>query len=115
MISFRFYSNFKATFPFAVEETPSYTHKTYLDTTGRPVYRVTKRNVVAEHNQPFQLTYTFSRNNMLHEPMLLIASWFVLFALVMAYQRLDISISSGVCSLFKCLVFHIVIFYVILV
>ena len=32
---------------------------TYLDTAGRPVVIVHKRNVGREHNQPFSVDYTF--------------------------------------------------------
>jgi len=87
-------SNFESNFPFAVEKQPGYTHKTYLDTTGRPVFVVSKKNVVTAHNQPFQLTYNFARSNMMHEPILLVSSWAVFFAVVMIWVRLDISISG---------------------
>jgi len=45
--------------PFFVEES-SDTKYTYLDTDGRPVVVIKKKNVVFEHNVVFVVEYTFS-------------------------------------------------------
>ena len=45
--------------PFHVEESAD-TKYTYLDTDGRPVVVIRKKNVVFEHNVAFAVEYTFS-------------------------------------------------------
>jgi len=80
--------------PFAVDSQGSDLHFTYLDTTGRPVLVLTKKNVVAEHNQFFQVTYHFSRLSMLQEPVLLISAYFMFFVFAMLYVRFELSITK---------------------
>ncbi|CAK1544429.1 unnamed protein product [Leptosia nina] len=82
----------KANFPYPLTRLPDTLHYTYLDTQGRPVITFTKRNVVENHIQDFQLRYTFPTIFMLREPLLVVASLYTLFLCVIIYVRLDFSI-----------------------
>jgi len=84
--------NIKFYTPFNVDSEASSTHWTYLDTTGRPVLILSKRNVVSEHDKYFQVTYNFSQLSMLHEPLLLIIAFFTFFVCIIAYVRINFSI-----------------------
>ena len=42
--------------PYSVENLPSSLHFTYLDTTGRPVVIVRKKNLVENHIQDFEVS-----------------------------------------------------------
>ena len=48
-------SNIKFVAPFEVEEGARENHKTYLDTTGRPVVVIKKKNLVENHIQDFEV------------------------------------------------------------
>jgi len=80
--------------PFAVDSQSTDLHFTYLDTHGRPVLVMQKKNVVAEHNQYFQVSYHFSRMSMLQEPLLLIGAYFLFFVFAMLYVRFELSITK---------------------
>ena len=57
-------------------------HYTYLDTTGRPVIKITSEGVLAEsHIQNFQLQIKFPHTKMLLEPLLLVFAFFLFFLL----------------------------------
>eukprot|EP00026_Physarum_polycephalum_P002098 Phypoly_transcript_02102.p1 GENE.Phypoly_transcript_02102~~Phypoly_transcript_02102.p1 ORF type:complete len:596 (+),score=121.69 Phypoly_transcript_02102:57-1790(+) len=81
----------KVDVPFEVQKSDA-KHFTYLDTTGRPVIVLSKRNVVPEHNVVITIEYQFSWLTKWHEPLLLAAGFFVLLALVMVYVRFSLSI-----------------------
>ena len=85
-------SNIKAKVPFPVDQTQDI-RQTYLDTTGRPVVVLHKRNAVPDHEVPFTVTYTFTRLLMLREPIMLITVFALLFASVVAYSRCEFTIS----------------------
>jgi len=80
--------------PFAVSQAPQELHKTYLDTTGRPVVVLKKNNVVDSHIQDFQVQYTFKKVLLLQEPFLCIAAFYILFITVIGIVRLDFSIAK---------------------
>lgn len=80
--------------PFEVDSEEFSSHVTYLDTVGRPVLILRKSNVVRAHDQRFQVVYDFSATYLLHEPLLLVASFFGLFALAMVYFRIELSLSD---------------------
>lgn len=81
--------------PFTLDGNSADTHFTYLDTVGRPVLVLNKRNLVpGEHNKYFQVAYTFSRTSMLQEPLLLIGAFFFFFFFIMIYVRLDLNIGG---------------------
>lgn len=85
----------KVNLPYAVTRLPDSLHYTYLDTKGRPVISFTKKNVVENHIQDFQLRYTFPRLLMLQEPLLVVGFLYALFLCVIIYVRLDFSIHKA--------------------
>lgn len=80
--------------PYPVQRLPDEKHFTYLDVVGRQVIVLKKSNLVENHIQDFELSYTFFRVLMLQEPLLAIAGFYTLFLLVIIYVRLDFSISK---------------------
>ncbi|KAK8747795.1 hypothetical protein OTU49_016611 [Cherax quadricarinatus] len=80
--------------PYPVERLPDTLHFTYLDTVGRPVVSVTKRNLVESHIQDFTLHYQFPSILMLQEPLLVVIAFFILFITVIIYVRLDLTLSK---------------------
>lgn len=85
----------KVNIPYAATRLPDSLHYTYLDTKGRPVISFTKKNVVENHIQDFQLRYTFPRLLMLQEPLLVVGFLYALFLCVIIYVRLDFSIHKS--------------------
>lgn len=85
----------KVNLPYPVTRLPDSLHYTYLDTKGRPVISFTKKNVVENHIQDFQLRYTFPRLLMLQEPLLVVGFLYALFLCVIIYVRLDFSIHKA--------------------
>ncbi|XP_063357764.1 dolichyl-diphosphooligosaccharide--protein glycosyltransferase subunit 1 [Cydia amplana] len=88
-------NNIKLNIPYSVTRLPDTLHYTYLDTKGRPVVTFTKKNVVENHIQDFQLRYTFPRLLMLQEPLLVVGFLYMLFLCVIIYVRLDFSIHKS--------------------
>lgn len=86
--------NIELNLPYPATRLADSLHYTYLDTTGRPVISVTKKNLVENHIQNFKLKYTFPRILMLQEPLLVAAALYLLFLLVITYVRLDFSIDK---------------------
>jgi oligosaccharyltransferase complex subunit alpha (ribophorin I) len=80
--------------PFPVDKQSEERHFTYLDTMGRPVLVIHKKNVVPEHANFFQVTYNFSRLSMLQEPLLLVFAYFAFFVVLMFYVRFELSITK---------------------
>ncbi|XP_022821535.1 dolichyl-diphosphooligosaccharide--protein glycosyltransferase subunit 1 [Spodoptera litura] len=85
----------KVNLPYPVTRLPDSLHFTYLDTKGRPVISFSKKNIVENHIQDFQLRYTFPRLLMLQEPLLVVGFLFALFLCVIVYVRLDFSIHKS--------------------
>ncbi|KAL3699451.1 hypothetical protein R1sor_017473 [Riccia sorocarpa] len=86
-------SEASAVLPFHAEEALK-TKFTYLDTVGRPVVELTRKNVIPEHNVNFQVYYRFNTIAMLAEPLLLVVGFFAFFAACIAYTHFDFSISK---------------------
>ncbi|KAL8011018.1 putative ribophorin I [Plasmopara halstedii] len=89
-------TNVRATVPFGLDSQSKTTRQTYLDTPviGRPVLILEKKNVVAAHNVPFEITFDFPKHFMMHEPILLVSAFLSFFAICMLLFRLDISIAK---------------------
>ncbi|KAG1686263.1 hypothetical protein DVH05_007037 [Phytophthora capsici] len=89
-------TNVQVNVPFGLDSTSETTRQTYLDTPaiGRPVVILDKKNVVAAHNVPFEVTFDFPKSFMLHEPLLLVSAFLAFFILSMFLFRLDISIAK---------------------
>ncbi|KAH6804900.1 Ribophorin I [Perilla frutescens var. frutescens] len=77
--------------PFVVEQSLE-TKYSYLDVMGRTVVVLEKKNVVPEHNVPFQVHYNFNPIFMLAEPLMLVSTFFLLFAASIAYLHVDLSL-----------------------
>ena len=90
--------DFKLNLPYAATRLPDSLHYSYLDTTGRPVISITKKNLVENHIQNFRLKYTFPRLLMLQEPLLVAIALYLMFLMVIAYVRLDFSIDKDEAS-----------------
>ena len=87
-------TNVKLKTPYQVQRLPDELHFTYLDTSGRKVIILKKDNLVENHIQDFELSYTFPKVLMLQEPLLAIAAFYIMFLLVIIYVRLDFSITK---------------------
>ncbi|KAL6844278.1 hypothetical protein ACP4OV_025951 [Aristida adscensionis] len=71
------------------------TSYSYLDVVGRPTVVLKKKNVVGEHNVPFQVHYEFNPIFMLAEPVMLISAVFFFFVGCIAYLHMDLSIRKS--------------------
>lgn len=89
--------NIRIHLPFQVDAQSETKRYTYLDSTlyGRPVLIVQKKNLIPEHNVPFKVTFDFDSNMMWHEPLLLVAAYFVFFLVCVVLLRLDVSLSMA--------------------
>jgi oligosaccharyltransferase complex subunit alpha (ribophorin I) len=87
-------TNTKLNLPYEISRLPGSLQYTYLDTTGRPVISVAKKNLVENHIQNFKLSYTFPKLLMIQEPLLVTIALYLLFLLVIIYVRLDFSIDK---------------------
>jgi oligosaccharyltransferase complex subunit alpha (ribophorin I) len=81
--------------PFDVQRSANEKHYTYLDTVGRPVVVLTKRNMLFQHIQDFELHYTFDKIMLFNEPMLIVIPLFGLFCLVIILVRLNFAITHN--------------------
>jgi len=87
-------TNIELSTPYPVRRGADDKHFTYLDTTGRPVVVFHSIGELTEnHIQDFQLQFTFAKRSMLHEPLILISAFFLLFLASIIYVRLDFSIT----------------------
>lgn len=81
--------------PFDVQRLPNEKHYTYLDTVGRPVVVISKRNMLFQHIQDFEVHYTFDKIMLFNEPMLIVIPLFGLFCLVIVLVRLNFAITHN--------------------
>ena len=103
LISFSFCRDISFWSPYKVKEQPRELKFTYLDTIGRPVVVITAENLVEQHIQDFQVSYTFSSIMLLQEPLLVVAALYLFFLMVIIVVRLDFSITEvgDVCVLLR--------------
>ena len=80
--------------PYTVERGDNQLHFTYLDTVGRPVVVIHKTNTVENHIQDFQLKYKFQKIMILKEPLVIVATFFAIFAFIILVVRIDFSIAA---------------------
>ncbi|EFJ50952.1 hypothetical protein VOLCADRAFT_103748 [Volvox carteri f. nagariensis] len=86
-------ANIKASLPYDMEQSFDIKY-TYLDTTGRPVLVLHKQNIAApEHAAKFSVDYDFNKVHILREPLLLVGVFFALFVAVIAYNRMEFTIT----------------------
>lgn len=81
--------------PYPVQRSPDEKHFTYLDISGRKVIVLKKDNLVENHIQDFELSYTFPKMLMLQEPLLAVSAFYIMFVIVIIYVRLDFSITKS--------------------
>ena len=81
--------------PYDVQRLPNEKHYTYLDTVGRPVVVLQKRNMLFQHIQDFEIHYTFDKIMLFNEPMLIVIPLFGLFCLVIILVRLNFAITHN--------------------
>lgn len=77
-----------------IDEEYKENRKTYLDTFGRTVLVMKRKNVVPEENVYFQVYYNFGYTFFFHEPLLVIGGLFLVCLIFMIYVRMDFSISK---------------------
>eukprot|EP00794_Sanderia_malayensis_P007610 gene7610-8450_t len=80
--------------PFHIDEESKHLHFTYLDTVGRPVIALKKRDVVENHIQDMEIQYTFQKLLLLQEPLLVVGAFYFFFLLVIIIVRLDFTITK---------------------
>merc|ERR1712212_549819 len=80
--------------PYGISRQQEENHKTYLDTTGRPVVVLTKDNLVEGHIQDLEVHYTFQKLKLLREPMICVAAFYIIFITVICIVRMDFSITK---------------------
>jgi oligosaccharyltransferase complex subunit alpha (ribophorin I) len=81
--------------PFEADSVTNEVIYTYLDTTGRPATTIIKNKVTLPMIEPFEVSYKLSASQMVQKPLVLIASFFLVFALFMVISRVEFSISSA--------------------
>merc|ERR1712146_42053 len=67
----------------------------YLDTVGRPVLVVRKRNVIWEHRKPVEVQYVLPPYALLQEPLILVGVFFLFFACMILIGRADFRLVKG--------------------
>lgn len=80
-------SKFQVALPFDIKREPNEVFYSYLDTIGRPVIVLSKKNLVDWHIQPIEITYSYKPFYMLQEPLLVVGSIFGLCLLVIGLVR----------------------------
>uniref|UniRef100_A0A8D8WKG3 Dolichyl-diphosphooligosaccharide--protein glycosyltransferase subunit 1 n=2 Tax=Cacopsylla melanoneura TaxID=428564 RepID=A0A8D8WKG3_9HEMI len=85
--------NIRVHVPYNVLRHSNTYHKTYLDTVGRPVLMLSKKNLIENHIQDLELEYMFIQTFMLKEPLLTVFVFYLFFILVIVYIRIDFSIT----------------------
>ncbi|OAY67342.1 Dolichyl-diphosphooligosaccharide--protein glycosyltransferase subunit 1B [Ananas comosus] len=83
-----------AVVPFPVEQNLETSHS-YLDIVGRTTVVLKKKNVVPDHNIPFQVYYDFNPIFMLAEPLMLVSAVFLFFIACISYLHIDLSIRKS--------------------
>ncbi|KAL1514367.1 hypothetical protein ABEB36_003635 [Hypothenemus hampei] len=87
-------SNVKVKAPYEIKRLPDGVAYKYLDNIGRTVIRASKTNLVEQHIQDIEVTYTWKSHTLLHEPILVSIALFLIFVIVIIYVRLDFSIGK---------------------
>lgn len=87
-------NNFRLNHPYDVKRESDEIFYSYLDTIGRPVIVLSKKNLVEWHIQSFELHYNYKPFYLLQEPLLIVGSIFGLCILVMALVRTKTSLDG---------------------
>ncbi|TXT10813.1 hypothetical protein VHUM_02318 [Vanrija humicola] len=81
--------------PFPVDAIEHSVHKTYLDTTGRPVVTITKALVTENHAQNVFVSYNYPLSAQLQKPLIVTAVVGVLLFVFIVLRRVDYNIASA--------------------
>lgn len=87
-------SNFRVNKPYDMNREKDEVYYSYLDTVGRPVVVLSKKNLIEWHIQPIELKYSYKPFYLLQEPLLIVGSIFGLCILVMALVRTKTSLNG---------------------
>ncbi|KAI3650616.1 hypothetical protein MP228_004097 [Amoeboaphelidium protococcarum] len=88
-------TDYQVVLPFKVNKQWESKTFTFVDTVGRPTIYLHMTDLCDGHEQNFQVLYTFDKMNYLRKPLVLSASFFLVFLLSIVYGRVDLSISSN--------------------
>lgn len=92
-------TNVELSTPYSMTRGEDTLHYTYLDTTGRTVVSLYSSKLLTEsHIQDFQLGFSYPHRNMMAEPLILVAAFFLLYLMAIIYVRLDFSITKDEAS-----------------
>lgn len=80
-------SNYKVSLPYDIKREDNEIYYSYLDTVGRPVIVLSKKNLVEWHIQNVEVRYTYKPFYLLQEPLLVVGSIFALCLLVIGLVR----------------------------
>ncbi|KAL1923972.1 uncharacterized protein VTP21DRAFT_7007 [Calcarisporiella thermophila] len=86
--------NIRVHLPFAVDKQLHTTRFTTLDTMGRTMVYLEKRNVVDEHARELQISYEYPTHLLLRKPLVASAAFAALFAISMLYSRMEFKIGK---------------------
>ncbi|KAL1408707.1 dolichyl-diphosphooligosaccharide--protein glycosyltransferase subunit 1 [Vanrija albida] len=81
--------------PFPVDAIEHSVHKTYLDTTGRPVVTITKALVTENHAQNVYVSYNYPLSAQLQKPLIVTGVVGVLLFVFIVLRRVDYNIASA--------------------
>ena len=88
-------SNTAFSVPFTADSVERDTLYTYLDTAGRPTVTILKGKVSMSLVDPFEVTYNLPPYQFAQKPVVLIASFFLVFMIFIILARVDFSIHAG--------------------
>jgi len=88
-------TNTEIQIPYPVEGLKNDVHYTYLDTIGRPVVVIHRKNSVDSHIRDFNLKYKFQKYLIFKEPLLIVGFFYILFTAVIIISRIDFSIPTN--------------------
>ena len=80
--------------PFPVDSIEHSVHKTYLDTTGRPVVTITKALVTENHAQPVYVTYSYPLSAQLQKPLVVTSVVGSLLLAFLLLRRVDYTLDK---------------------
>jgi oligosaccharyltransferase complex subunit alpha (ribophorin I) len=80
--------------PFAVESVSMEVQKSYLDTAGKPVLVIKKKNVIDEHNQIFYVTFSMSASGVYGKFVVSICGFAVLLGILLVGYRFSLKITK---------------------
>lgn len=81
--------------PYPVEKEANSLHYTYIDTVGRPVIVLHKKNTCENHIMDFQLKYKYQKIMILKKPLILVGVFLTIFTAIILLVRIDFSLSAN--------------------